>query len=288
MSVEKINRVLRKSIIINIILVIFKILIGYIGHSRAMIADGVNSISDLITDFIAIFGNKMSNKKSNKKHPFGYGKIEYLTSILVGFFVLFMGIELIINAFSLNLKTPDFIVFVASIVIFFSKYAFSLYMLNKGKEYKNSILISSSVESRAGAMTTLFVMVSFILSRLGNYNSVYLYSDNICTLLIGVYVIYISYKLLKENFINVIGVSEEDNGIINKIKEKILINNNVIEVNDVSLIKYGSYYSANIEIVMKKNMKLKDVDRQVNKIKKSLISMKLGLRYIKISVVPNE
>ena len=285
---EKINRVLRKSIIINIILVIFKILIGYIGHSRAMIADGVNSISDLITDFIAIFGNKMSNKKSNKKHPFGYGKIEYLTSILVGFFVLFMGIELIINAFSLNLKTPDFIVFVASIVIFFSKYAFSLYMLNKGKEYKNSILISSSVESRAGAMTTLFVMVSFILSRLGNYNSVYLYSDNICTLLIGVYVIYISYKLLKENFINVIGVSEEDNGIINKIKEKILINNNVIEVNDVSLIKYGSYYSANIEIVMKKNMKLKDVDRQVNKIKKSLISMKLGLRYIKISVVPNE
>ena len=288
MSVEKINRVLRKSIIINIILVIFKILIGYIGHSRAMIADGVNSISDLITDFIAIFGNKMSNKKSNKKHPFGYGKIEYLTSILVGFFVLFMGIELIINAFSLNLKTPDFIVFVASIVIFFSKYVFSLYMLNKGKEYKNSILISSSVESRAGAMTTLFVMVSFILSRLGNYNSVYLYSDNICTLLIGVYVIYISYKLLKENFINVIGVSEEDNGIINKIKEKILINNNVIEVNDVSLIKYGSYYSANIEIVMKKNMKLKDVDRQVNKIKKSLISMKLGLRYIKICVVPNE
>ena len=288
MSVEKINRVLRKSIIINIILVIFKILIGYIGHSRSMIADGVNSVSDLITDFIAIFGNKMSNKKSNKKHPFGYGKIEYLTSILVGFFVLFMGIELIINAFSPNLKTPDFIVLVASIVIFFSKYAFSLYMLNKGKEYKNSILISSSVESRAGAMTTLFVMVSFILSRLGNYNSVYLYSDNICTLLIGVYVIYISYKLLKENFINVIGVSEEDNGIINKIKEKILINNNVIEVNDVSLIKYGSYYSANIEIVMKKNMKLKDVDRQVNKIKKSLISMKLGLRYIKISVVPNE
>ena len=66
MSVEKINRVLRKSIIINIILVIFKILIGYIGHSRSMIADGVNSVSDLITDFIAIFGNKMSNKKSNK------------------------------------------------------------------------------------------------------------------------------------------------------------------------------------------------------------------------------
>ena len=125
---EKVNKVLKESIVVNILLVIFKILVGYIGHSRAMIADGVNSISDLITDFIAIFGNKMSYKKSNKKHPFGYGKIEYLTSILVGFFIFFMGIELIINAFSPNLKTPDFIVLVTSIIIFFVKYIFSLYM----------------------------------------------------------------------------------------------------------------------------------------------------------------
>ena len=288
MSVEKINRVLRKSIIINIILVIFKILIGYIGHSRAMIADGVNSISDLITDFIAIFGNKMSYKKANKKHPFGYGMIEYLTSIFVGLFILFMGIELIVQAFTLNLKVPSIFVLIVSLWLFFVKYLFSKYMFEKGKEYNSSILITSGMESKMGAMSTLFVIISFILSRLSVLNPIYLYSDNVCTFIIGIYIIYVSYNLLKENLINIIGVNEDNKEIINNIKDKILEDNNILEVRDINLLKYGSYYSANVEVVMKKNMRLKDVDREINKLKKNLCGKKTKIRYIKISVIPNE
>lgn len=282
---KKIERVLFKSVFINIILVIFKISVGYIGKSRAMIADGINSVSDLTTDFIAIFGNRMSNKPSDKKHPFGYGQIEYLTSILVGLFIMLMGINLLFQAISGDITNPSIIVLFVSIVVFISKYCFSYYLLKKGNEYQNNILIASGIESKAGAMTTLFVIIAFIFSRLTPYCSIYRYSDNVCTFIIGIYIIIVSFGIIKENVINIIGVSEDNEEIVNKIKKKILSHEEIIKVNEVNLLKYGSYYSADIEVVMKKSMKLKDVSSITSKLKRQLCNKRTKIRYVKISVV---
>lgn len=271
--------------LVNIILVIFKLIVGVVGNSTAMIADGVNSVSDLITDFIAIFGNHMSNKKATPKHPFGYGQIEYLTSILVGIFIMLMGVNLLIQAVSTKATIPSYIVLFVSIVVFIVKYCFSYYLLTKGEEYANNILISSGLESKAAAMTTLFVIIAFIFSRLTPYCPIYIYSDNVCTFIIGLYVITVSLKILWENVNNIIGISEENDEYIEKIKKKILSYEEILDVKEINLLKYGSYYSANIEIVMKKNTKLKDIDEIVAKLKKKLCNKRTKIRYVKISAV---
>jgi divalent metal cation (Fe/Co/Zn/Cd) transporter len=120
------------------------------------------------------------------------------------------------------------------------------------------------------------------------YNSIYLYSDNICTFIIGIYIIYVSYKILKDNVISIIGVNEEDNDYIEKIKNKVLSSDEIVGVNNVNLLKYGSYYSCDIEVVMKKNIKLKDISIITNKLKRKLCNKRTRIRYITISVVPEE
>lgn len=284
---NKVDIVLIKSMFVNILLVIFKIIVGIIGKSQAMIADGINSVSDLTTDFIAIFGNHMSNKPASDKHPFGYGQIEYLTSLLVGIFVLIMGICLVVQAVTSDISIPSTIVLVVSIVVFIFKYSFSYYLLKKGEEYQNSILIASGIESKMAAMTTLFVIIAYIFSRLGPYASIYYYSDNVCTFVIGFYVIYVSFGIIRDNVIDVIGTNC-DNEYIDKIKKRVLSYEEVMDVKDINLLKYGSYYSADIEIVCKKSMRLSDIDVLIKKIKKRLCNKRNRIKYIKVSVVPSE
>ena len=84
---NKITKVLLVSSITNIFLSIIKIIFGFIGKCSSLIADGIHSLSDLSTDVIAIIGNKMSLKPADKEHPFGHGKTEYITSMIIGLII---------------------------------------------------------------------------------------------------------------------------------------------------------------------------------------------------------
>ena len=119
---KKVNSVLIKNMIINIFLVIFKLIVGMIGSSKSLVANGIHSLSDLITDIVSILGNVMAHKPADKKHPFGYGQFEYVTSIIVGIVVLFMGGNLVLDAFKVSENIPSNLVLVVSVICFSIEY----------------------------------------------------------------------------------------------------------------------------------------------------------------------
>ena len=84
---NSVGRVMIKSFFINLFLSIIKLIVGIIYKSYSLIADGVHSFSDLITDIIAIIGSKLSNKPADEKHPYGHGKLEYVTSLIIGLII---------------------------------------------------------------------------------------------------------------------------------------------------------------------------------------------------------
>ena len=90
------NKVIIKTsilgIIVNIILVIFKATVGLIANSIVIILDAVNNLTDALSSVITIVGTKLANKAPDKKHPYGYGRIEYFTSVIISVIVLFAGI----------------------------------------------------------------------------------------------------------------------------------------------------------------------------------------------------
>lgn len=277
-------KTLLKSIFINTFLVITKIIISIIGSSKALLANAIHSLSDLITDIIAIVGHLISKKPATKKYPLGFGKIEYLTNIIVGTVILFLGIESITNAFSTKLSIPSNIILIVSIISAIVKYILANYILNQGQKHKNGILIVSGIESKADALTCALVVISVILSKLTPYNSIYSYSDNVCTLIIGLYIVYVAFKILKENVLNIIGIAEENEVLINEVKQIVLNHKEVKEIKDLSIIKYGSYYVATMELNLSKNIKLKKINNLKANIKKQVISSNNNISYLTISV----
>ena len=104
---KQVTKVMLVSVVINIFLAIMKVLGGFFCSSRALIADGIHSFSDLTTDFFAIIGNALSQKPADKKHPYGHGKIEYVTSILIGFLILFVGFRVIYDSSKSTASFPS-------------------------------------------------------------------------------------------------------------------------------------------------------------------------------------
>ena len=107
---RKENKVMLTSMIVNSFLSIIKIIVGIVGKSSALIADGIHSFSDLFTDVFAIFGNLLSRKPADLKHPFGHGKFEYLTSMGIGLVILFVGFSIIYNSYNNKIVIPSILV----------------------------------------------------------------------------------------------------------------------------------------------------------------------------------
>ncbi len=280
-----VNLILLGSLVINTILVIVKIVIGFIGHSKALIANGIYTLSDLITDILAIFGNMLAKRPSDKKHPYGYGKMEYVTSVMVGVFLLIMGGRIVMDAFSGSESRPTDLVLIVSVVFMVIKYGYAKFMEVKGWECNNSILMASATESKVDAITTLFVVISVLLSKWDSINFLYKCSDNILTFVIGLYIIYVSLRLLWENIGNVIGVSVTNYDYLEEIKALIMESSEVIRVQEMNLIKYGSYNTGSIEVVMKKRMQICHMEKVVKGIERRICNKETRLAYVKISVV---
>ena len=285
---NKITKTLLVSVFVNVGLVICKLIIGFLGSSKALIANAIHSLTDLITDGIAIIGNNFSMRPADSKHPYGYGQIEYVTNIIVGLVILILGISQIINAFSGDIDIPSNIIIYTSVIAIVVKYTLAKYITIKGKEYKSGILIVSGFESKADALTTLFVIISSLLSKLTVYNDLYKYSDNVCTFVIGIYISYVSLKILKENAFDLIDKVEDNQELINKIKKKILKNEKIKDITSLSLIKYGTYYTANLEIALNKNIKLKDIKEINKRLEKQLVNRRTRISYLVLSTTVYE
>ena len=283
---EKVTKVLVKSLIVNILLTLTKFVFGIIYKSKVLVADGIHSLSDLATDVVSIYGSKLSLKPADNEHPYGHGKIEYLTSIVIGAVILALALSLLGN--SLNAKTTIISNMVLYVTIFtiLAKYLISRYILSKGVKYKSNLLIASGKESRADVISSAIVIITYFLSKLSSYSKIFLYSDTIGTFIIGLIILKTAYRILKENIVSILGEIEQDEEYLDKIREIILENSEVVNIEELNIIKYGHYYQANITINMDSDVTLEDACLVSDRIKKKLINKKTRISYAKISINP--
>ena len=92
---DRSRKIIQTSIIgiaVNIVLVVFKMIVGVLANSIAIILDAVNNLSDALSSFITIIGTKLAGRRPDKKHPYGYGRIEYLTAVVIAVIVLMAGV----------------------------------------------------------------------------------------------------------------------------------------------------------------------------------------------------
>jgi cation diffusion facilitator family transporter len=282
---NKPNKVMGIMFISNFFLATLQIIVGFIGKSSAVIADGVHTFSDLVTDLVAIIGNIMSLKPADSKHPDGHGKIEYLTSIAIGITILILGFLLITDSFSNELVVPNILVVIVTIITIVSKLILSKYLLNKGVEYKNSILIASGKESFVDVISSLVVLISVILMQFSNEIPFLLYADKIGAILVSLFILKTGFNIISENVSYIIGEQETDSKYIGKVKELILKHDKVESIVTLNVLKYGPYYKLEADITMNGNLNLKTVHETVDLIENEL-KIKHKVNRITIHVSP--
>lgn len=280
---SKEGRVLITSMLINFFVSSMKIIAGFICNSKSMVADGLHSLSDFITDIVAFFGAKFSNKRANKKHPDGYGRFEFITDIFIALVILLLGIYSIYHGFVNEYTTTNIIWIIVVIFTIILKVINSKYLLKKGTEYNSPILVTSSKESHDDVISSLGVIAIIILSQFQDILPILKYADTIGSIIIGLIITHTGYSVMKENIIFLLGETEENKDAEEKIKS-ILNLYPEITYKDMDLERYGSYYVLELEIYVIKNIKVYELLTIETEIKKKIKNLNYRIKFIDINL----
>ena len=252
-------------IVTNVLLVGFKAFVGLVSNSIAVILDAVNNLSDALSSVVTIIGAKLGTKQPDKKHPLGYGRIEYLSSMIVAALVLYAGImslvesvKKIIHPEAADYSAVSIIIISVAIVV---KLILGLYVKKQGKKVNSKALIASGSDALFDAILSSSVLASAI---------VYLISGVSLEAYVGVviagFIIKAGIEMMIETLNDVIG-KREDAETTKELKEIICAEDAVLGAYDVTLFNYGpnkNYGSVHIELP--DNLGVDDVDRITRKI----------------------
>ena len=151
----------------NVLLAAFKAVIGILSNSVAIVMDAVNNFSDAGSSLITIIGTKLANRQPDKKHPFGYGRIEYLSAMIISGIVLYAGVTSLTESVKkiINPETPDYsyvslvIVGVAIIV----KIVLGIYVKSVGEKVGSPSLVNSGEDARLDSVISAATLVAAII-----------------------------------------------------------------------------------------------------------------------------
>lgn len=281
---SKVTTVMVISFMTNSFLSLIKIIFGFIGHSSALIADGIHSFSDLSTDIVAILGDFFARKPADHKHPYGHGKLEYLTSIFIGFVIITLGLGIISSSVNRGVIVPNIFVIFVSLFTIAAKLILSNYILREGLKINNNILIASGRESRADVVSSVIVLVSIVLMQLDM--RIFSYADIIASIIVGLFIIKVGFAILSENVSDILGEQETNKDYLDKISNIIKQTNEVKRIDSLVLLKFGSYYKLIGEVAMDGELTLVYAHSLLENIEEQIKLEEPRIRYVTIHINP--
>lgn len=224
-------------IFINIALSSFKALVGFASGSIAIILDAVNNLTDAISNVVTIVGTLLANKKPDAKHPYGYGRIEYMTSMVIAGFVLYAGISALVESVKKILEptvaTYTLPTFIVIIVAIFVKLLMSYFFYSQGKTYSSKALVVSSVDAKTDALLTSSTLLAACLAYFFHINI-----DGLIGAIISVVIIHEGVVSMKGSLDPVIG-DAVDHTFANAFTKFAMSYPGVEGVYDLSVDDYG-------------------------------------------------
>ncbi|MCI7768830.1 MAG: cation diffusion facilitator family transporter [Christensenellaceae bacterium] len=242
-------------IVSNTVLCVFKILVGILSGSVAIVADAVNNLSDAASSIVTVFGFKLSNRPADREHPYGHERYEYIAAFIIAFAVVLIGalllkqsIEKIITPEGITVSVYTYVVLAVAIVL---KIVQGLLYRDFGKSINSEALRASAVDSRNDVFTTIAVLISTIVIDTTGVNI-----DGYAGLVVSIVIIVFSLKLLKDTVNPLLG-TVPDKALVGKIAEKLSSYEVVLGFHDLMIHSYGpaiTYASVHVEVDAKENV----------------------------------
>ena len=225
-------------IAVNVILFAAKFIVGVITNSISITADAVNNLSDAGSCAVTVFGFKMSSKPADDEHPFGHGRIEYITAMVVSFIVLFMGFELLTQSID-KIRNPEDVKFslIGAIIIgvsIFGKLWLALFNRKLGKKINSPAMTAVVADSLSDIAATSVTLIALVLS----YFFPTLHIDGWLGIIVAGFVLKAGYGIFKETLNSLIG-EPPTKEMVETLEKKILSYEKVTGIHDLILHNYG-------------------------------------------------
>lgn len=280
----KTNMILIYSMINNFVIALIKIIGSLYFNLGSLFADGLHTLSDLITDIVCLIGTKVSKKKPTKYHPFGFGKVEYLTNLFVGIVLFLLGIYIVVSSFFKEEVIPPLNVFYLVLLCFILKFIAIMIMYSVGKKTHSQVILTSVSESKSDLYSSIGVMIVIFLLQFSNQIEFLKYSDFVGSIIIGIIVLKTAISIIIHNCLSLIGEVEENKELDFKVKELLLKEKHIKEMKTTYIV-YGSYYKLQLGLVLDSNLSLRQISMLEKRVKQTIIRHRsLKIKYVTIYV----
>ncbi len=278
------SKILIYSMINNLIISIAKIAGGLILGLSSLLADGLHTFCDFATDIICMIGTHISKHRPTKKHPFGFGRIEYLTNLFIGVVLFLLGVFIVYNGFAHEPVIPPLSLMYLLVGAIILKTIVIIVMHKVGKKINSQVLITSVEESKMDLVSSIIVALIAIILQFSDKIPILSYADLIGSIIISTIIFKTSIEIIKDNSLSLLGEVEQNEELEKRLSD-FLSEFKQIEDKKITLIKYGSYYQLYLILDLDHKLTLRQVSNLETKIKKSITRhSSFDIKYVTIYV----
>ena len=251
----------------NLLLSLGKFIAGLSVNSIAIIADAANNLSDAGSSVITMAGFKLAGQKPDPAHPFGHGRIEYISGLIVSMAILLMGFELLKTSVEKIFSPEETVFSIAAVVILCASIAVKLYIFFYNKKIaariNSSAMAATATDSISDCLATAATLLSIILSAATGINL-----DGYCGVIVALFILFAGFKAAKDTVNPLLG-QKPDPEFVKQIEETVLSHEEVVGIHDLVVHDYGPgriMISLHAEVSDKENiLKIHDVIDNIEK-----------------------
>ena len=258
-------------IITNLLLTAFKATVGLISGSISIVLDAVNNLTDAVSSVVTIVGVRLARKKPDEKHPYGHGRVEYFSAIIVSGIVIFAGVTALVESVKkiITPETPDYsfasILIVAVAVVV--KILLGRYVSAQGKKYQSEALVASGSDASFDAILSASTLLGIALIRLFGLNL-----DGWIGAVLAAFIIKSGWEMLSESVSSVIG-DRPDSEVSRAIRETVSQFDGVLGAYDLILHDYGPEYAiGSVHIEIPADMSADQIHRLTRQISETVMA----------------
>ncbi len=241
----------------NSLLALFKILVGYLGYSQALIADGLHSFSDLITDGLVLFAARMGSQSPDKEHPYGHRRIETISAVIISLVLIAVGLGIAYDSIHhlthrLHLQKPGWSVVVVAVVSVIANEGLFRYTLHQGNKIQSDLLRTNAWHNRGDALTSIIVLISVIGALFG-----VLWLDAIGALIIAALILKMGIRITWKSIKELIDTGV-DESTLKKISGIISSVSGVVAIHQLRTRSHGDHVFVDVHIQVQPNISVSE------------------------------
>ncbi len=260
----------RLSVIGNLFMAVFKFIVGALAGSKGLIADALHSIADMISSIFVLVALKYAEKPKDKRYPYGYGKVEYISTIIASLFISLCGVTVFIDALeSLKSgahKAPDAIAIFATILSLFFSYVMYSSNTCAGTQLNSPAMLADAAESKADSLTSVAVLLGLIGTKIGFESA-----DTIAAIIVAFFIFRIALEMLMGGINGLMDTSLEPEKI-DEIRRICMSVDGVEGVRGIAARQMGQKSRLNVDIEVLKERTVYETHKIAQRLKIAIIS----------------